>query len=85
MADPREGVYIVSGPAGFYWERKFSGPIFVEWFGAIGDDSTDNQAAYDGAIDALNYRGSGDLQWGKGVFRQSGTIAVGGGLGGLLT
>ena len=73
VADARAGVYIVSNTAGYYWERAFEGDIFVEWFGAVGDDTTDNQPAYDAAKAILDATGYGTLRWGPGVFRQSGT------------
>ena len=78
VADAREGVYIVSNTAGYYWERAFEGDIFVEWFGAVGDDTTDIQPAYDAAKAILDATGYGSLRSGPGVFRQSGTIFIAG-------
>lgn len=76
--DPQEGIYITSNTAGYYWERVFGGEMLVTWFGAVGDDATDNQPAFDGAIAVLDARGSGTLFFPAGTYRLSGTITVGG-------
>lgn len=57
-SDPRQGVYIApaSDPSGSSgaWVRKFSGPVNVRWFGAVGDDATNDGAAFQGALAYLN-------------------------------
>lgn len=57
-ADPQEGIYIapnddLTGASGA-WVRHFSeGSINVQWFGAIGDNITDDYAAIQAACDAV--------------------------------
>lgn len=48
-ADPGQGIYIpkasdTSGATGA-WVRQFDGPLFPEWFGAIGDGVTNDRTA----------------------------------------
>lgn len=55
--DPGEGVYVppdsdTSGASGA-WVRHYEGDrLYVTWFGAVGDDSTDNATAIQNADDA---------------------------------
>jgi len=53
-ADPQQGVYIApaSDPTGASgaWVRKYSGLASVRWFGAAGDDATNDGAAFTGAV-----------------------------------
>lgn len=52
LSDPNEGVYVASNTAGYYWERLAHGMKFdVRWFGAKLDNSTDDTAAFQAAID----------------------------------
>lgn len=57
-ADTSEGIYIkangVSASAGA-WVRRVNGPVVVEWFGAVGDGTTDNTAAFQCAFDVARY------------------------------
>lgn len=60
-SDPEQGVYVAptgdaTGASGA-WVRSYSGAVDVRWFGALGDGSTDDYAAFQGAIDFLGYRG----------------------------
>lgn len=41
------------------WLRAFSGPIDVAWFGAVGDGATDDTAAINAAITAVDNEGGG--------------------------
>lgn len=51
LSDPNEGVYIASDTAGYYWERLNHRMSFdVRWFGAKLDNSTDDTAAFQAAI-----------------------------------
>lgn len=57
-SDPRKGVYVAppsdaTGASGA-WVRKYSGPAFVDWWGAVGDNSTNDQAAIQAAEDFLS-------------------------------
>ena len=65
-ADTRQGIYVapssdLTGTSGA-WVRRFSGFHNVRWFGAVGDDVTDDSAAFTGAIAFL--RAVGQLGYG---------------------
>lgn len=51
-ADTQEGVYVkadaIASSAGA-WVREYTGPVNVRWFGAVGDGTTDNSAAFNAA------------------------------------
>jgi hypothetical protein len=66
-ADPRQGVYVApaadaSGASGA-WVRRFVGPVAPEWFGALGDGTSDDAAAVQAAIDYLVSVGGGSLMF----------------------
>lgn len=53
-ADSEEGVFIASDTVAAtigVWARVYSGVLDVKWFGAVGDGTTDNIAAFEGARD----------------------------------
>lgn len=55
-ADTEQGIYIApdsdnTGASGA-WVRRFSGPVSVSWYGALGDSSTDDTAAFQAALDS---------------------------------
>jgi len=50
-ADSMEGVVVVSNTNGYYWERVFSGPVDVRWFGARLDGSFDDTLNVQAALD----------------------------------
>lgn len=50
-ADSMEGVIVVSNTSGYYWERVFSGPVDVRWFGARLDGSFDDTLNVQAALD----------------------------------
>lgn len=55
--DTAQGLYIppasdTTGASGA-WVRKYSGPANIKWFGALGDGSTNDYAAFAGAASAL--------------------------------
>src|SRR6185295_6268666 len=56
-ADPRQGVIVApaSAPTGASgaWVRTFSGAVNVRWFGAKGDDTTDDGPAFAAALNYL--------------------------------
>jgi len=49
LSDPQQGVYVDSSTPGFYWERIFSGPLQVSWFGADKTGVSDSSPAFQGA------------------------------------
>jgi hypothetical protein len=53
LLDPLQGVYVVSDRTGASgaWARQVDDALNIEWFGAIGDGSTDNTAAIQKCID----------------------------------
>lgn len=64
-ADPRQAMVIApasasSGSSGA-WVRKFSGPVNVRWFGAVGDDVTDDGPAFMAAIAYLRSIAAGGV------------------------
>lgn len=85
-ADTAEGVYIVSDTASFYWKRVFTGPYNACWFGAVGDNSTDNATAHAAVIafaiaageDAVIYYPAGEYRFNSSVngYRASTGIAL---------
>lgn len=54
-----QGIYIApqgqDGSNGA-WERQFTGPVNIEWFGGRGDDVTDNSQPRDAALAVMNAR-----------------------------
>ncbi|MGI8390553.1 right-handed parallel beta-helix repeat-containing protein [Brucella anthropi] len=42
ITDTREGLYVVSNTAGYYWERIITGSASAFWFGAVANGSTDD-------------------------------------------
>lgn len=78
-ADPAQGVYVppasdASGASGA-WVRRYSGPLSVRWFGAIGDSSTDDRAAIQAAIDFLGQSG-GEILVPRGTYRCSARLVT---------
>jgi hypothetical protein len=53
VTDTQEGVYVVSGTSGYYWERASGRLPTVRAFGAILDGTTNDSAAIQGAINVL--------------------------------
>jgi hypothetical protein len=61
-ADPNQGVYVApasdaTGASGA-WVRKFSGRVNVRWFGAVGDDVTNDGPAFLAALSCINGMGA---------------------------
>lgn len=68
-ADPREGIYVAptadtTGASGA-WVRRYSGHVNVRWFGAKGDDVTDDGAAFTAAIAFLKSISTGGFGYGN--------------------
>lgn len=59
------------------WERIYSTPVDVRWFGAVGDGSTSNDTAFADAIAFLESEGGGDLFVPVGVFRFDASVNLG--------
>lgn len=76
-ADTLEGVYVkadaVAATVGA-WVRAFDGPLYVEWFGAVGDGTTDNAAPIGKAFILADYLGVAAAA-GDGEFLTNTTIA----------
>lgn len=57
-ADPSQGIYVApaSAPTGASgaWVRKFTGRVNVKWFGAVGDDTTNDGPAFLAALAYMN-------------------------------
>lgn len=76
-ADPQKGVNIVIAN-GNYWMRRYdgvskSGGLLGNWFGAKGDDSTDNQPAISAAI---NYANGNNVSLLEGVYLFKSTLDI---------
>lgn len=71
-ADTAQGMHIAraSDPTGAsaVWVRAFEGPINVQWFGAKGDGTTNNTAAFKAASAVVQAHGGGELIIPKGVY-----------------
>ena len=78
-ADAGQGIYVAgaSNPSGASgaWVRKFSAPVNVKWFGAVGDGSTDDSAAFTSAIAYLKAAAINS----SGYYRASDRLFVPGG------
>lgn len=77
-ADPAQGVYIPSsadttGAAGA-WVRKFSGPIFPSWFGAVGDGTTSDQTAFSRMATYANANPGTEISLGPKTYRITANI-----------
>lgn len=76
--DPSEGVYIkadaVAATSGA-WVRSFDGPLVVTWFGAIADDSTQCQPAFQAALNLSMY-----VLQGRAVYAPAGVYRFNAGL-----
>jgi hypothetical protein len=77
-ADTLTGIYVAfpSDPSGTTgaWVRGFNGSAFVEWFGAKGDNISNDQPAIQAAIDffgtsTIFTESGGTVRLGKGFFR----------------
>lgn len=84
--DIDQGIYVApedddTGASGA-WVRKFDGPVFADWFGLAGDDTTDDGPAVLRIMDLLDrnrtgYTGAQTLQFGaKEYFLGTSTIDV---------
>ena len=63
--DPEEALYVApaadtTGASGA-WDRAFNGPLDVRWFGAVGDNATDDRAAIQAALDYANALGGAEV------------------------
>lgn len=71
-ADTAEGLYIkataISASVGAWVRVRENGPLAMSWFGANGDGTTDNKAAFDGAAAVAKALGGATLSYGRGVF-----------------
>lgn len=72
------GGTVIKDALGRSWERDFSGPLNVRWFGADGTLANDATSAIKAAIAALNntYEASAGIFFPEGVYKVTETIYV---------
>ena len=83
-ADPAQGIHVApsadpSGASGA-WVRQYDGAVSVKWFGAVGDGTTDDGAAFAVAVACLRAMGvNGDqfYQGSSGLFVPAGDYFLG--------
>lgn len=77
-----DGVHCVTNRAGtkYVSDDRFSAIQEAEWFGAVGDGSTDSSAAIRAAIQYCVNNGRPGLRFGSGTFLTDGVTNVGSGL-----
>lgn len=61
------GGTIIVGADGRRWKRDFTGAIHVKWFGALGDNYTDDWDAIQAALNYIRLIGGGTLDFGGSV------------------
>ena len=71
-ADPGNGVYVPpdsdnTGASGV-WARIYNGPVHAEWFGCLGDNSTDNTTPFGNALTYVGASERPHLLFGPGTF-----------------
>jgi hypothetical protein len=79
-ADTQQGIYVppsveTDGSAGAWVRQHEIGSVCVGWFGALGDGTTDDHPAIQGAIDYLSNRGGGSVLLGATIYYSSAQIA----------
>lgn len=71
--DPGQGIYVPpsSAPTGASgaWVRKFSGPIFPWWFGAVGDGTTSDQTAFANMATYANANAGTEISLGAKTYK----------------
>lgn len=76
------GGYLTTG----YWQRQSpTGYVTPEWFGAVGDGSTDDSAAIQKAVDGVKAQGGGTVQFAAKTYRANFTTDCGVSLNGAGT
>jgi len=73
-----DGVYIipVTNPASGRWQRVVESHYNVKWWGAKGDNATNDKAAIQKAVDFVKALGSGTVYFPKGTYRVGSSVAV---------
>ncbi len=78
-ADTGEGVYIkanaIAATSGA-WIRSYSGPLNVEWFGAVGDGAADDTGAIQAAINLCSLFDGGKVYIPTGRYKVTSTMSV---------
>jgi hypothetical protein len=72
---PDDCLYI-NAPGGGYWKRMWAGELNVRWFGAKGDDTTDDMVAIQKGLDALAFHRGGVLVFPVGVYLVSSSLQI---------
>jgi hypothetical protein len=92
--DPGQGIYVApssatSGASGA-WVRRYSGPLNVKWFGAVGDlvmaanglsvtsNGTDDKTAIQRAINYASYVGGAQIWFPLGNYRCASSLSLSG-------
>lgn len=78
--DPGQGVYVApasdtTGASGA-WVRKYTGPVYVDWFGAVGDVTTNDATAIQRALDFANTLGGGHVRLSGKTYRCSSQLTI---------
>jgi hypothetical protein len=78
--DPQQGIYVASifdpdGSTGAWVRQHNPGELWVNWFGAVGDDVADDTAAIQAAVTYATIYG-GLVRLGSGIFKTSAAITI---------
>lgn len=58
------------------WQRIFTGPVDVRWFGALGDNVTDDTASIQLAVNSVAPTNGGQVYLPPGIYKVTSTIAL---------
>lgn len=73
---PNDGTIFLPNSGVGRWKRPATGALNVQWFGAKGDDSTNDLAAIQGALDAAGALGDASVYFPAGVYKIVGELNV---------
>jgi hypothetical protein len=73
---PNDGTIFMPNSGVGRWKRPATGALNVQWFGAKGDDSTNDLAAIQGALDAAGALGDASVYFPAGVYKIVGELNV---------
>jgi hypothetical protein len=69
-----DGGLVFSSVAGGRWLRQYSGAVDVRWFGAAGDDLTDNTTVLQSAYDSVP--ANSELKFPPGTYRLNSSVTI---------